>query len=206
MPSPNPRIQVCASPDLYARVKTLAKGRGITLSNMVQELCKVAFTSPAIRSEYQQACETTGEVPVKEDLRQRPQARPWSVDYTEEDRKKADLDRALRDPALLTGELHHLGDRKESNKDGHEVDPVVEQETVAVSLIERHRGRADSCNEQARRARKQPAKTPQLKSSPRPTFASIRVHLRTGKTKRNVPTSSTRVSKRAQGASGHRRL
>ena len=67
----------------------MAKGRGITLSNMVQELCEVAFTSPAIRAEYEQACKTTGEVPVKEDLRQRPQARPWSVDYTEEDRKKA---------------------------------------------------------------------------------------------------------------------
>ena len=89
MPSPNPRIQVCASPDLYARVKTLAKGRGITLSNMVQELCEVALSTEQVREEYEEACKTTGEVPVKEDKRQRPVARPWAVNYTEEDRKKA---------------------------------------------------------------------------------------------------------------------
>lgn len=89
MPSPNPRIQVCASPDLYARVKTMAKGRGITLSNMVQELCEVALATEEIRAEYEQHCKVSGEVPVQEDKRTKPVARPWSVDYTEEDRKKA---------------------------------------------------------------------------------------------------------------------
>ncbi len=84
MPSPNPRIQVCATPDLYARVKTMAKGRGITLSNMAQELCEIALATAEVRAEYEHHCKESGEVPVKEDQRKRPQARPWSVDYSEE--------------------------------------------------------------------------------------------------------------------------
>ena len=89
MPSPNPRIQVAASPDLYAQIKTLAKGRNVTLSNMVQELCTRALQTDEIRAEYQHCCETYGEVPVQEDKRIRPEARPWVKTYTEEDRKKA---------------------------------------------------------------------------------------------------------------------
>ena len=89
MPSPNPRIQVAASPDLYAQIKTLAKGRNVTLSNMVQELCLRALKTDEIRAEYQHACETYGEVPVQEDKRVRPESRPWVKKYTEEDRRKA---------------------------------------------------------------------------------------------------------------------
>ena len=82
MPSPNPRIQVAASPDLYAQIKTLAKGRNVTLSNMVQELCLHALQTDEIRAEYQHACDTY-EVPVQEDKRVRPEARPWAVSYEE---------------------------------------------------------------------------------------------------------------------------
>ena len=89
MPSPNPRIQVAASPDLYAQIKTLAKARNVTLSNMVQELCLYALKTDEIRAEYQHACETYGEVPIQEDKRIRPESRPWVKNYTEEDRKKA---------------------------------------------------------------------------------------------------------------------
>ena len=84
MPSPNPRIQVAASPDLYAQVKTLAKGRNVTLSNMVQELCLHALKTDEIRAEYQHACDTYGEVPVQEDKRVRPEARPWVKSYEDE--------------------------------------------------------------------------------------------------------------------------
>lgn len=83
MPSPNPRIQVAASPDLYAQIKTLAKGRNVTLSNMVQELCLAALKTEEIKAEYQHACDTYGEVPVQEDKRVRPEARPWAVSYEE---------------------------------------------------------------------------------------------------------------------------
>ena len=89
MPSPNPRIQVAASPDLYAQIKTLAKARNVTLSNMVQELCLHALKTDEIRAEYQHACETYGEVPVQEDKRVRPESRPWVKKYTEEDRRKS---------------------------------------------------------------------------------------------------------------------
>ena len=78
MPSPNPRIQVAASPDLYAQIKTLAKGRNVTLSNMVQELCLHALKTDVIRAEYQHACDTYGEVPVQEDKRVRPEVDPGS--------------------------------------------------------------------------------------------------------------------------------
>ena len=89
MPSPNPRIQVAASPDLYAQIKTLAKGRNVTLSNMVQELCLAALKTEEIKAEYQHCCETYGEVPVQEDKRIRPESRPWVKTYTEEERRHA---------------------------------------------------------------------------------------------------------------------
>jgi len=78
MPSPNPRIQVAASPDLYAQLKTMAKGRGITLSYMVQELCAYALSVDEIKQEYQDICAMYGEVPVQGDKRKRPGVRPWS--------------------------------------------------------------------------------------------------------------------------------
>ena len=88
MPSPNPRIQVCCEPELHAKVKTLAKGRNRTMSNVVQELVELAFTLDEIKKEYQEACQTYGEVPVQKDMRQRPKARPHSK-FTEEDRRRA---------------------------------------------------------------------------------------------------------------------
>ncbi len=42
----------------------------------------------------------------------------------------------------------------------------------------------------SRPSRKQPVKTPELECPPRPIFASIGVHLRTGRTKRNAPTNN----------------
>lgn len=89
MPSPNPRIQVCAEPAQYAQIKTLAKGRNMTMSAVVQELCALALATDEIREEYEQAAETYGEVPVKKDNRQKPRQRPHYKAYTEEDRKKA---------------------------------------------------------------------------------------------------------------------
>ena len=83
MPSPNPRIQVCAEPAQYAQIKTLAKGRNMTMSAVVQELCALALATDEIREEYEQAAKTYGEVPVKKDNRLKPRQRPHYKSYEE---------------------------------------------------------------------------------------------------------------------------
>ena len=83
MPSPNPRIQVCAEPAQYAQIKTLAKGRNMTMSAVVQELCALALSTDEIREEYEQAANTYGEVPVKKDNRSKPRQRPHYKSYEE---------------------------------------------------------------------------------------------------------------------------
>ena len=81
MPSPNPRIQVCTDPALHAAIKTLAKARNQTLSNVVQDLCRDALQTEEIRAEYTEACQLYGEVPVQEDQRKRPQQQPHFKAY-----------------------------------------------------------------------------------------------------------------------------
>lgn len=81
MPSPNPRIQVCTDPALHAAIKTLAKARNQTLSNVVQDLCREALQTEAIAAEYKEACDVYGEVPVQEDQRKRPQQQPHFKAY-----------------------------------------------------------------------------------------------------------------------------
>ena len=81
MPSPNPRIQVCTDPALHAAIKTLAKARNQTLSNVVQDLCREALQTEATAAEYQEACRVYGEVPVQEDKRKRPQQQPHFKAY-----------------------------------------------------------------------------------------------------------------------------
>ena len=110
MPSPNPRIQVAASPDLYAQIKTLAKGRNVTLSNMVQELCLHALKTDVIRAEYQHACDTYGEVPVQEDKRVRPEARPWVKSYEDVAGK------GTTSPAVTTQEMDAMVQAKRKGK------------------------------------------------------------------------------------------
>ena len=83
MPSPNPRIQVCTDPSLHAQIKTLAKARNKTLSNVVQDLCREALQTEATRAEYKEACELYGEVPVQEDKRKRPQQAPHFKVYAD---------------------------------------------------------------------------------------------------------------------------
>lgn len=81
MPTPLPRIQVCAEPDLYARVKTLAKGRNLSLSHTVSELLELAFKQPTIKEELAKAAAMYGEVPVMEDKRTKPRQRPHFKAY-----------------------------------------------------------------------------------------------------------------------------
>ncbi len=79
--SPNPRIQVCADPILYAQIKTLAKARNMTMSNVVQSLCADALQTDEIRAEYKEACETYGEVPAQPDQRKRNPGRAHFKSY-----------------------------------------------------------------------------------------------------------------------------
>lgn len=71
MPSPNPRIQVCTAPPLYAQLKTIAKGRNCTLSNVVQDLCRLALQTEEMRDEYTNTSNLYGSVPELPDNRER---------------------------------------------------------------------------------------------------------------------------------------
>ena len=118
MPSPNPRIQVCFEPTLYAKIKTLAKGRNQSPSYTVQELVSEILQTEEIAAEYKHSAEKYGEVPVKEDKRKRPRARPWSVSYEEvmkEDKEESDQlpVKALHELVMAKREGRMTKDQKE---------------------------------------------------------------------------------------------
>ena len=81
MPSPNPRIQVCLEPDVYALITTLAAGRNVTRSYLVQQLVIGALKDPDIEDELLKTVDRIGLAEELPDLRQKPHQRhhykPW---------------------------------------------------------------------------------------------------------------------------------
>ncbi len=67
------RIQVCADPDLAAEIKTLAKGRSLSVSAMAVELLKMAMKLSAVKEELEESSEKFGAVRPQEDPRIRLQ-------------------------------------------------------------------------------------------------------------------------------------
>ena len=85
MPTPLQRIQVCTEPELYAIIKTLAKGRNLSASAMAAQLLELAVSTPALRQEYKETAEKYGEVPIAEDKRKKPRQQPhFKVNHPEE--------------------------------------------------------------------------------------------------------------------------
>lgn len=72
MPSPLERIQVLCEPNLYAAIKTIAKGRNQSLSSTAADMLAELLLTPEYKEEYEATCKTYGEVPTKADKRVRP--------------------------------------------------------------------------------------------------------------------------------------
>jgi hypothetical protein len=90
MSSPLDRIQVLCEPDLYARIRTIAKARNQSLSSTAADLLAEVLNMEAYREEYRQAAETYGAVPAKEDKRIRPRGqRRFVVDHPVEGKGQA---------------------------------------------------------------------------------------------------------------------
>ncbi len=87
MPSALQRIQVCTPPELYAAIKTMARGRNLSNSAMAAELMQMALSLPEMRAEYAQHAEKFGEVRPIDDPRSTPLRQPhYKVDPKELDR------------------------------------------------------------------------------------------------------------------------
>ena len=87
MPTPLPRIQVCAEPALYAAIKTIAKGRGTSISHTAARILEKALdTDKELQEEYKEAAEKYGAVPAPEDKRVRPKAQPHTKVYEATDK------------------------------------------------------------------------------------------------------------------------
>ncbi|WP_186489214.1 hypothetical protein [Synechococcus sp. BIOS-U3-1] len=78
------------------------------MSNVVQDLCRLALQTEEIRAEYEEACRVSGEVPIKEDKRKRI-ARPHYKTYVDPDRTEdqeiaTDLRKAQQARPIFTPE------------------------------------------------------------------------------------------------------
>ncbi len=90
MPTPLQRIQVLCEPNLYAAIKTIAKGRNKTLSATAAEMLNELLVTEEYKGEYLEAAEKFGAVPVIPDPRVRAKAQPFYVNYPK-------IERSLRD-------------------------------------------------------------------------------------------------------------
>lgn len=75
MPSPNPRVQVCMEPELYALITTLAAGRNVTRSWVIQQLLTDALSLPKREKELAETVERIGNFEELPDLREKPDQR-----------------------------------------------------------------------------------------------------------------------------------
>jgi hypothetical protein len=81
MPSALQRVQVCCQPELFAALKTLARGRNLSNSAMASELMQMALSLPEMRAEYEKTAEKFGEVKPIPDPRTLPRQQPhYKVD------------------------------------------------------------------------------------------------------------------------------
>ena len=82
MPSPNPRIQVCAEPALYAQVATIAASRRLSVGFAASQLIDLALSLPEVQEELAREVEARGSCKEQPDMRQRPRARPHYRDWS----------------------------------------------------------------------------------------------------------------------------
>ena len=82
MPSPNPRIQVCAEPALYAQVATIAASRNVSVAFAAAQLIDLALSQPEIRQELNEVIEERGVCKEQPDMRKRARTRPHYRDWS----------------------------------------------------------------------------------------------------------------------------